>query len=133
MGTMLSDICRRSTTSDRHAVDAFLPNIEPDAGKNLDAFAKAKPHTQFSTTSEKAASSEVGGATDAVKNCFLSFIGFPHCKSTGCESALGELTQRRQGNRHKERKVRKEEKNQLITTELTDMWSRLKYSLVEGN
>ena len=49
---MLSDISRRATTSDRHAVDAFLPNIEPDAGKDLDALAEAKPHTQSSTRSE---------------------------------------------------------------------------------
>jgi len=56
---MLSDVCRRSTTSDRHAVDAFLPNIEPDAGKNFDALAEAKTHTQFSTTSENAVSFEV--------------------------------------------------------------------------
>jgi hypothetical protein len=41
VSTMLSDICRRSTSTDRHAVDAFLPNIEPDAGKDLDALAEA--------------------------------------------------------------------------------------------
>jgi hypothetical protein len=40
---------------DRHAVDAFLPNIEPDAGKEFDALAEAKPHTQFFRTNEKAA------------------------------------------------------------------------------
>jgi hypothetical protein len=59
VSTMLSDVCRRSTSTDRHAADAFLPNIEPDAGKNFDALAEAKTHTQFSTTSENAVSFEV--------------------------------------------------------------------------
>jgi hypothetical protein len=120
---MPSDICRRAMTSDRHAVDAFLPNIEPDAGKNLDALAEAKPHTQFSTTSEKAASSEVGRATDAVKICFLSFIRFPDYKSTSSQLTLGmarakalantgdlTLRQKRITTKHA-----KKEKSQMIT------------------
>jgi hypothetical protein len=45
VSSMLSDICRSATTSDRNAADAFIPNIESDAGKNLDALAEAKPHT----------------------------------------------------------------------------------------
>jgi hypothetical protein len=89
VSTMLSDICRSATTSDRHAVDAFLPNIEPDDGKEFDALAEAEPHTHFSTTSKNAASSEAGRATDAAKICFLSFIPFPPCKSTNREAALG--------------------------------------------
>jgi hypothetical protein len=109
---MLPDVCRRSTSSDRHAVDAFVPNIEPDPGKDLDALAEAKPHTQFSTTSENAASSGVGRATVAAKICFLSFMRFPHCKSTSRQPALGrahakpllkteDLAQRRQENSRK--------------------------------
>ena len=50
---MLSDICHRSTSTDRDAVDAFLPHIEPDTGKNLDALAEAKPHTQFLNDEQK--------------------------------------------------------------------------------
>ena len=41
---MLADIFCRATTADRQTVDAFPPNIEPDAGKDLDALAEAKPH-----------------------------------------------------------------------------------------
>jgi hypothetical protein len=62
---------------DRNAVDAFPPNIEPNAGKDLDALPEAKAHIQFSTTSEKAASSEVDLATDTAKSCFPTFMPFP--------------------------------------------------------
>jgi hypothetical protein len=89
VSSMPSDICRRAMTSDRHAVDAFLPNIEPDAGKNLDALAEAKPHTQFSTTSENAVSFKVDRSIDTETSCILSFMRVPHSKSTSSDLALG--------------------------------------------
>jgi hypothetical protein len=60
VSTMLSDICRRSTSADRHAVDASLPEVEPDAGKNLDTLAEAtslepalgRPHLKALLNSE---------------------------------------------------------------------------------
>jgi hypothetical protein len=105
---MLSYVRRSSTTSDRHAVDAFLPNIEPDTGKDFDALAESKAHTQLSMTSENAVSFKVDRSIGTAKSCFLSFMRFSHCKSTTCEPALGrahaktllkteDLTPRRKG------------------------------------
>ena len=45
VSTVLSNVGRSAAASDRHAVNAMLPNIEPDAGKDLDTLAEAKPHT----------------------------------------------------------------------------------------
>jgi len=89
VSTMLSNICCSATSAHRHAVDAFLPNIEPDTRKDLDALAEAKAHTQFSRMSKKAASSEVGRATDTAKSWFLSLMRFPDGRSTSCDLALG--------------------------------------------
>ena len=46
-------------------------------------------------TSEMAASSGVGRATDGAKTCFRSFIRIPKCRSASYKPALGELMQRR--------------------------------------
>jgi hypothetical protein len=94
VSSMLSDICRSAPTSDRHAVDAFLPNVEPDTGKDLGALAESKPHTQFSMTSENVASFEVDRLINAAKICFLSFMRIPESRSTSYKLALGSRKRR---------------------------------------
>jgi hypothetical protein len=41
---MLANVGRSAAAADRYAVNAMLPNIEPDAGKDLDTLAEAKTH-----------------------------------------------------------------------------------------
>jgi hypothetical protein len=45
VSTMFANVGGSAAAADRHAANSMLPNIEPDAGKDLDTLAEAKAHT----------------------------------------------------------------------------------------